>query len=111
MMPRLLRTGIGPIVVGLALLINLQFHLMITPAAAAEDNTSDKPQVWLGPEVEIESKTPPKSDKAKKGWFAKNKWWVALGAILAGGTAAALAAGSSGGDGNNGDDGTFSTDW
>ena len=53
MMPRLLKTGIGPLVVGLALLVNLQFHLMITPALAAEDKPENKPQVWLGPEVEL----------------------------------------------------------
>ena len=79
-MPRLLKTGIGPIVVGLALLINLQFHLMITPALAAEDNS-------------------------------ENKWWVALGAILAGGTVAALASGGGSENDNNGNDGTFSSDW
>jgi hypothetical protein len=111
MMPRLLKTGIGPLVVGLALLVNLQFHLMITPALAAEDKPENKPQVWLGPEVKIKSKTPAKSDKAKKGWFARNKWWVALGVILAGGTVAALAAGGGSDDENDGSDGTFSSDW
>lgn len=108
-MRRLLKK-LGPIWVGMTLLVNLQFHLMITPALAAEENSSDKPQVWLGPEVEIKSETPAKSDRHKKGWFAKNKWWVALGAILAGGTVAALAASSSG-NGDGGGDGTFSSDW
>ena len=52
-MPRLSKTGIGPLLVGLTLLVNLQLHLMITPALAAEDKPENKPQVWLGPEVEL----------------------------------------------------------
>lgn len=111
-MLQLFTKGLGPIWVGMAFLVTLQFHLMTTPAMAEEDNPENKPQVWLGPEEEIESETPPKQDKDKKGWFSKNKWWVALGAVLAGGTVAALAAGSSSDDGgDDGDDGTFSMDW
>ena len=117
-MRRILKTTIGQILVGLTLLVNLQFQLMIPPVMAAKENSTDKPQIRLGPEVEIKSESPAKpdlkpdlkSDKDKKGWFARNKWWVALGAILAGGTAAALATGGSSSD-DGGGDGTFSMDW
>jgi hypothetical protein len=98
----------GPLLVGLSLLVILQFQLMIPPIIAAEENSTDKPQIRLGPEVKIKSDS--KSDKDKKGWFSRNKWWVALGAILAGGTAAALTAGGGDNSGGNGD-GTFSMDW
>jgi hypothetical protein len=83
---------------------------MITPAMAAEKNPPDKPQFWLGPEVEIKSETKAESDKKEKGWLAKNKLWVALDAILAGGTVVAPAAGGSSND-NSSSDGTFSMDW
>jgi hypothetical protein len=100
----------GPLLVGLSLLVTLQFQLMIPPIIAAEENSTDKPQIRLGPEVKIKSDS--KSDKDKKGWFSRNKWWVALGAILAGGTTAALSAGSSSDSNSGGNgDGTFSMDW
>ena len=109
-MRRLLKTNIGLILVGFTLLVTFQLNPMIPPVMAAEENSADKPQVRLGPEVEIKSDS--KSDKDKKGWFARNKWWVALGAILVGGTAAALSAGSSSDNNGGGSgDGTFSMDW
>jgi hypothetical protein len=98
------------ILIGLMLLVNLQINLMPTPAMAAEETSENKPQVWLGPEVEIKSKTSVKSDKDKTGWFAKNKWWVALGAVLVGGTAAALAAGGGSGGEDEGT-GTYNNSW
>ena len=109
MMLRLFKKSFGPIWIGLALIMNLQFNLMVTPAMAAEDTSENEPQVWLGPEVEIKSETPAESNKNEKGWFSKNKWWVALGAVLAGGMAAALVGGGSSGGG--GDDGNYTTEW
>jgi hypothetical protein len=107
---QLFKKNFGAIFVGLVLLVNLQINLMITPALAAEEKSENKPQVWLGPEVKIKSETPTESDKDEKGWLSRNKWWVALGAVLAGGMAAALASGgsSSGGDDSNGD---YNTEW
>jgi hypothetical protein len=107
---QLFKKNYGPILVGLALLVNLQINLMITPALAAEEKSENTPQVWLGPEVKIKSETPAKSDRDEKGWLIKNKWWVALGAVLAGGMAAALASGGSSGGGDD-SDGNYSSEW
>ena len=110
---RVFKKNFGPILIGLALLMNFQINLMIKSAMAAEENSENKPQIWLGPEVEIKSETQTESDKDEKGWLSKNKWWVALSAVLAGGMAAALASGgsSSGGGDDDGDTGTYDNRW
>lgn len=93
-----------------------------TPPSFAESAPTDKPKIWLSPEIEIKPdpnqgttvKAASKEDiKEKPGWFSRNKWWVLLGGLAAG-AAAALAAGgsSSGSDGvEDGGSGTYDASW
>lgn len=98
-------------------IIFLQQHLLTGFAVAAEEQNGKKtdaapkkstiqPESSLTPEIEIK-KGP---DEDKRSWFGRNKWWVALSAILLGGTVAAL---SSGGDdsGSDGNGGSYRLDW
>ena len=83
-------------------------------AQAADGPTGKSPQ-------EKQSKTPPKASMRKaegiekaprreddRSWFSRNKWWVALSAVLAGSIAAVAAGGSSSDNNNNG---SYHLDW
>jgi hypothetical protein len=87
----------------------LVFHsAAFSPAQAADDPSEKTVQ-------EKQSKTPPQARMRKavgiekaprreddRSWFSRNKWWVALSAVLAGSIAAVAAGGSSSDTNNNG---------
>ena len=102
--------------IGILILIGLTLN---ATAIAAESPPTDKPKIWLSPEIEIKQPSAKVSvqsaseaeKKEKPGWLSRNKWWVLLGAVAAGAAAALAAGGSGGGDGEEGGVGTYNSDW
>ena len=93
-----------------------QLFFQASFAHGADKNLVKPPKTKMSVGVPIETES-----SKSKGWFSRNKWWVALGVVLlGGGVAAAAGGGSSGGgsgDGGNSeipednDSGAYTFEW
>lgn len=111
---RLIQTLMTRLSPFLVFTLMLQLYSAVPCVHAGEDGTVEKPKTWLTPGIPIESPGPKteSKEKEKKSWLSRNKWWVALGAVVLGGAAAAAAGGGSGGEGSDGSgDGSYSLEW
>jgi hypothetical protein len=95
-------------------LLVISYDVAFSPAQAADDprkktvqerQSKTQPQVKMKKAEGIE-KAPRLEDD--RSWFSRNKWWVALSAVLAGSIAAVAAGGSSSDTNNNG---SYHLDW
>lgn len=89
----------------------VQHALMVTNIHAAAQKSEDVGKTSSSKEATPQFKhTKEEVYKPSRSWFERNKWWVALGSIVLGGTTAALISQDDKGD-NGSDGGVYLLEW
>ncbi len=89
----------------------VQHTLTATNIHAAEKKSEEVQNTAASKEAEPKlNHTKEEVYKPSRGWFDRNKWWVALGTIVLGGSTAALIGQDNKGD-NGSDEGVYHLKW